>query len=247
MNARLGHGHQHTRVHTTSNPSAPSVPQCKSSKPAVVQYPGETGSKNRSQKLQKSGNVPGKTSSQSSRPPSDIGGSLNKGPYPCNICGKRYAQRQGVTRHCREIHDHPKSCSYCDFKYCRPYLYQAHLKTRHLDVVSNAAQDKATWSYRVANTASSPQQMPVLTLTPEHGQRGTETWWRPLTPPPSVVVPFAAFRSPAIQRVNHDQQSLGSAEPTIRRKRKREDAPESELRAQLTKDLDMPVRKAQSW
>jgi hypothetical protein len=64
----------------------------------------------------------------------------------------------------------------------------------------------------------------------------------------------APAREPAIQRVNHDLQPLGSTEPTIRRKRKREDAPESELRtellsaevrAQLAKDLGMPVQKMQ--
>lgn len=258
MNARLDYGHQYTRVHTTSDPSPPSISQGISSKPTATQYRGESPSRDRSQKLQKSGNVPEKASSQSSRPPAGIGGALSKGPYPCDICGKRYSQRQGVSRHYRAIHGHPNSCSYCDFKWSRPYLYKAHLKTKHRDhrrdAVSDATQDEAMWtSYRVTNTASSPQQQPVLTLTPEHGQRGgpggTETWC-PLTPPPSAAVE----RAPAIQRVDHDLQPLGSAEPTIRRKRKREDAPESELRtellsaevrAQLANDLDMPVRKVQ--
>ncbi|KAF8496831.1 hypothetical protein F5888DRAFT_1634848 [Russula emetica] len=222
MNAPLGHGCQYTRIHTTSNPQASSIPQGISSKPTVVQYLGERASRDRPQKLQKSGNVPEKASSQSPRPPAGIGGALNKGPYPCDICGKR-----------------------------------AHLKTKHSGVVSDAAQDGATsTSYRVA-TASSLQQRPVLTLTPEHGQRGgTETWWCPLIPPPSAAEEVARARLPAKQCVDHDQQPLGSAEPTVRRKRKREDAPESELRtelqsaevrAQLAKDLDMPVRKVQTW
>src|SRR6266566_9731826 len=86
----------------------------------------------------------------------------------------------------------------------------------------------------VANTASSPQQQPVLTLAPAHGQRGgAETRWCPLTPPPSAAVEVAPARSPAIQCVDHGPQPLGSAEPTIRRKRKREDAPESELCTEL--------------
>jgi hypothetical protein len=251
MNARLGHGHQYTRIHTTSNPSAPSTPPGISSKPTAVQYLGDSASRDRFRKSQKS-------SSQSSRPPASIGGSLSKGPYPCDICGKKYAQRQGIRRHYRSIHDHRNSCSYCDFEWSRPYLYRAHLKTKHCDAVSDAAQDsdEATWtSHRVANTANSPQQQPVLTLIPEHGQRGsTETWWCPLTPPPSAAVEVAPARSPFEQRVDHDPQPLGSAEPTINRKRKREDAPESELRtelpsaevrAQLAKDLDMPVRKVQ--
>jgi hypothetical protein len=236
MSARLGHGHQSTCVHTTSDPSAPSISQGTS------------------------GNVTDRASLQSSRPPAGIGGAISKGPYPCDICGKRYAQRQGVRRHYREIHDHPNSCSYCDFKWTRPYLYKAHLEAKHRDGVrvSDAAQEEPTCNYRVANTTSLPQQQPVLTLTPElseHGQRGgTETWWCSPIPPPSAVVEVTPARLPAIQRVDHDPQPLGSAEPTIRRKRKREDTPESELhtellstevRPQLANDLDIPVRKVQ--
>ena len=71
-----------------------------------------------------------------------------------------------------------------------------------------------------------------------------------------MAVDVAPARSPAIHRVDRNPQSLGSAEPTVRRKRKREDAPESELRtellatavhAQVAKDLDMPVQKVQTW
>lgn len=262
MNPHLCHGHQFTRIHTTSTPSAPSIPQGIPSNPAAVQYLGESESRDRSQKLQKSRNVPEKASSQSSRPPAGIGRTLNKGPYLCDICGKRYAQRQGVRRHYRAIHGHLNSCSYCsDFKWSRPYLYRAHLKTKHRDVVSDVAQGEATWTgYRVANTASSPQQQQVLTLTPENGQRGgTETRLCQLTPFPSEAIRVASALplSPTIQRVDHDPhwQPSGSAEPTMRRKRKREDAPGSEprtdilsteVRAQLAKDLNMLVRKVQT-
>ena len=260
MNSHLGHGHHYTRIHATSNPSAPSIPQEISSKPTAVQYLGESASRDRSPKLQKSANAPEKASSQSSRPSAGVGEALIKKPYPCDICGKRYAQQQGVRRHYRATHGHPNSCSYCNFKWSRPYLYLAHLKTKHRNVVSDAAQDEATsTSYRAANTVSSLHQQPVLTLTPELQRGGTETWWCPLTPP-SVAVDseVAPACSPATQCVDHDPQPLRSAEPTIRRKRKREveDAHESKLRtellstgvrAQLVKDPDMPVRKVQTW
>jgi hypothetical protein len=231
MNARLCHGQQYTRIHASYNPSALSIPQGVSSKPTVVQYLGESAPRGKSRKLQKSGNLPEKESRQSSRPPAGIGGALDKGPYPCDICGKRYAQRQGVRRHFREIHDHPNSCSYCAFKWNRPYIYRAHLKTKHHDVLSDAAQDEATpTSHRVVNTTSSPQRQPVLTLAPQHGkQGGTETRRCPLTLPPFAVVEIAPACSPTIQRVDHDSQPIGSAEPTIRRKRQCEDAPKSEL------------------
>ena len=257
--AHLGHGHQYTRVHATSNPSARSILQGISSKPTAVQYQEESASRDTSKKLQKSGNVPEKASSQSSPTPAGIGGALSKKPYPCDICGKRYAQRQGVRRHYREIHGHPNSCSYCNFEWSRPYLYRDHLKTKHRDVVSDAAQDEDTsTSYRVAN-ASPPQQQPVLTLTPERQRGGTETWRCPLTPP-FAAVEVAPTRSPAAQRVDHEPQPLRSAEPTMRkRKRELEDTRESKLRtvgtellsiearSQLAKDLDMPVRKVQTW
>lgn len=204
---RFGHGHQQTRVHTSSNPSAHSVPQGISSKANAVQYPGESASRDRSKKLQKLGYVPKKASSQPSRPPAGIGGAHSKAPYRCDICGKRYAQRQGVRRHHKEKHGHPNSCSFCDFKWSRLYLYKAHLETEHRDVVSDVAQDDATWTnYGDANTASSPQQQAVLTLFPEHGPHGgTETWWCPLTPPPSAVeVEVTPACSPDIQRADHD-------------------------------------------
>lgn len=258
--AHLGHGHQYTRVHATSNPSARSIPQSISSKPTAVQYQGESASRDTSKKLQKSGNAHEKASSQSSRTPAGIGGALSRKPYPCDICGKRYAQRQGVKRHYREIHGHPNSCSYCNFEWSRPYLYRDHLKTKHRDVVSDAAQDEATsTSYRVANTASPLQQQPVLTLTPERQRSGTETWRCPLTPP-FAAVEVAPTCSPAAQRVDHEPRPLRSAEPTMRkRKRELEDTRESKLRtvdtellstearSQLAKDLDMPVRKVQTW
>jgi hypothetical protein len=193
INAHLGHEHRLTLIHTTSDPSAPSIPRGISSEPTtVLSYLGESASKDKSKKLQKPGNLPQKLSSQSSQPPAGIlGETLNQGPYPCDICGKRYAQPQGVRRHYKERHDHPNSCAYCNFKWSRPYLYRAHLKTKHSDV-SDAAQDEATWtSYRAANhaTSSRQQQQPALTLTPEEGQQGgTKTWSCLLTLLPSAAV-----------------------------------------------------------
>ena len=259
MNARLGHGEQYTRIHTASNPSAPSIPQGISSKPTVLRYLGDSASSDRSQKSRKSRSVPEKASSQSrSLATAGIGGTLGQGPYPCDICGKRYAQRQGVRRHFRAIHDHLNSCLYCDFTWSRPYLYKAHLKTKHRNVVSDMTQNEATsTSHRVVNTTSSPQRQSVLTHTPEHGQQcGTETWRCPLTLPPSATVEIAPASLPAIHHVDHYSQPIKSAEPIIGRKRQREDAPESECRTKLlstevralpAKDLDMPVQKAQTW
>ncbi len=198
MNARLVHGHQYTRFHTTSSPSAPSIPQGISSISPIVQYQGGRASRDRPQKSQKMGNLPEKPSSRSSRRPAGISGTL-EGQYPCDICGKRFAQRQGVSRHYRAAHGHPNMCSYCDFKWSRPYLYKAHLKTKHRDVVSDTAQEEATSTrHRAADTSISPQQQPVFILTPEHNQRGgTEAWWYPITQLASAVVEVTPIRSSA--------------------------------------------------
>ena len=105
--------------------------------------------------------------------------------------------------------------------------------------------------HRVANTANSPQQQPVLTLTPENGQQGrTETSGRPLIPSQLAAVELPPVCPPIISHVDHDPCSV-PAGPSIRRKRKREDAselgsriefPSTELRTQLTKDSDMPTQ-----
>jgi len=56
--------------------------------------------------------------------------------HSCNICGKRYAQSQGVTRHQRETH-RASLCMYCNtFKWGRPYRYKAHLEKEHPHVAA---------------------------------------------------------------------------------------------------------------
>lgn len=246
-NTRLVHGRQYTRLHTTSTPSAPSIPQDISTSP-VLQYQGGKAPRDRPQKLQKIGNLCEKASSQSSRRPAGIG-RVPRGPYPCNICGKQYAQPQGVGRHYRAKHGHFNSCLYCNFKWSRPYLYKAHLKNKHRVAFDDVEQEGTR--HRVANTANPPQQQPVLTLTPENGQQGrTETSGRPLTPSQLAAVELPPVCPPIISHVDHDPCSV-PAGPSIRRKRKREDAselgsriefPSTELRTQLTKDSDMPTQ-----
>lgn len=54
--------------------------------------------------------------------------------YSCDICGEKYAQRQGVFRHHRKAHNNPHSCLYCEFKWSRPDQYRTHLEKWHPDV-----------------------------------------------------------------------------------------------------------------
>jgi hypothetical protein len=256
MNYRLDYGHLYAHSHATSNFSVPSISQDVSCTQTVVQYQleEESISRDRSQQSKKTGIGAEKVSlPQPSQRPTGISGAP-RGLYPCEICGKRYAQLQGVRRHYRAMHD-PSSCSYCDFKWSRPYQYRAHIKKRHRDVISDVALDEAMWArHRVAKKARCMRQQPVLALTPEHGRRdGTETGWGPLTPPPLDMATHVHL--PDFSHVGHGPHPE-SAKPTIRMERKHEDAselvlltsfPSTEERAQPAMDLDMSTRGAQMW
>jgi len=146
MNVSSLQSHQYTQ----SSNSEPSIPSGISCAPAIVQYQGQRASRGPPQQIQKQGTGQGPTtsSSRSSRRPVGVRGAHN-GPYLCNVCGKRYAQSQGVWRHYWETHD-ARLCSYCGiFKWGRPYLYKKHLQKKHADVDFHAALDEAMGAGRV--------------------------------------------------------------------------------------------------
>ena len=68
--------------------------------------------------------------------------------YSCDICGERYSQPQGVSRHRRKAHDIPHTCLCCEFTWTRPCQYRAHLEKRHPDVNSDKVLGKPAWSRR---------------------------------------------------------------------------------------------------
>ncbi|KAH9992865.1 hypothetical protein BJV77DRAFT_1067588 [Russula vinacea] len=220
-------------IFATPNFSIPSMPQDVSCTPTAVQYQAESTSRDKPQQLNKTGIGAENASSQPSQRPTDEG-EAPKGPYPA-------------------MHD-PSSCSYCDFKWSRPYQYRAHIKKKHRDVIPDVALNEAMWARRrAAKNARCIQQQPVLTLTPDPGRRmGTETWWGPLTSPPSEVVRATPAHQPAISHVDYGPQP----ESVELGEHKREDASESELRtalssteerAQRAMDLDMSARGVQIW
>lgn len=57
-------------------------------------------------------------------------------PYPCDICGKRFAQQQNVSRHQKKEHNKPHSCIVpgCEDKWNRPDEFRAHLINFHPDI-----------------------------------------------------------------------------------------------------------------
>lgn len=159
MNALFDYDHRYSGIYATFNSSAVSTPQGIPRSPTLVQYQDESVSRDRPQQFQKMSTGLEKASSQSFRQPTGAGGS-SKGPYTCDICGKRYAQPQGVRRHYRAKHN-PNSCSYCDFKWSRPYQYRTHIKKKHHDVISDSAPDKAVWTrHGVPNITKSMRKQP---------------------------------------------------------------------------------------
>ncbi|KAI9455516.1 hypothetical protein F5148DRAFT_1225801 [Russula earlei] len=85
------------------------------------------------------------TATRASRPSRKAPGVLaaSKSPHSCSVCGKTYAQRQGVRRHHRETHK-ARLCTYCySFEWGRPYRLRMHIKKRHPDVNADAAVNEA--------------------------------------------------------------------------------------------------------
>ena len=59
-----------------------------------------------------------------------------EGPYSCDLCGKRYAQQQNVSRHQKKEHNKPYSCIVpgCEYKWNRPDELRVHLISFHRDI-----------------------------------------------------------------------------------------------------------------
>ena len=69
--------------------------------------------------------------------------------YSCETCGKKFVQRQGVSRHRQEVHGNPYPCSVwgCKYTWTRPYEYGAHLEEQHPNVNPNKVLGKPRGSH----------------------------------------------------------------------------------------------------
>lgn len=151
---------RYTRTNTTTNSLVPSIAPGIPRMPSVGSYEEQRASQVQYQESQRTGTrhdvVP--VSPWSSRPPLAAGFTTRRAPmgrYPCNVCGKRYLQPQGLKRHQREAHG-ASLCIYCrDFRWGRPYLLRGHLKKRHPDVNIDAALAEATRTHRMATAEAS--------------------------------------------------------------------------------------------
>ena len=191
-NVLSNENHRRTYTEPTSNFSASSALPATSSTPAIssAQYLEQGTPRYQPQPLRRTGQGPTATSLRSLRQPAGTHG-VPRGRYPCNICGKRYSQPQGVTRHHREKHE-VRLCVHCEvYEWARPYRLRQHIEKRHPGVDPEAALEEATGTRRKATmiTRYLPQER-VFPLPFEYdGQGGAEPQLYQLTPPLAVRPP----------------------------------------------------------
>jgi hypothetical protein len=223
MTVPQGQAHQFTRVDKTldisvsSESALPGVPKT----PAAMQN-RQRPPRNLSRKSQKMGKGHVATSSRLSQRRADV---YPWRQYMCNVCGKEYAQRQGVVRHHREKHE-ASWCMYCrEFKRGRPYLrlLREHLERQHPDVDPNAAVEVVKMNGRRATvTTPYPLQEPVSFPSLGHDirVRTTSRLHPPIPPSPAVTkYPSTSLPAAAFPHVAYDPQ-FGFTEPMTRKCRR---------------------------
>lgn len=195
--------HQYAPVDTSNIFSAsPNFPTA----PVAVQSQQQSASQVESRRSQISRRRHTSTTSRPYRRRTGILGT-SKRPYACDICGKAYAQPQGVTRHHREVHQ-VSVCIYCDdFSWGRPYQLRKHLKERHPNVNPDDVLGGPIGSRRKVtqiSKCSSPQRVSTL----EHDPRGRdEPRLCPQAPLPSDVVEATLLSPPPVMSsLDYDPQ-----------------------------------------
>jgi hypothetical protein len=134
-NAPLDCSLQYPEIHATSDLLLSTLLD-NYSPPTVVQY-REGASTEIPQQFQNSGGGPTTASSRSTR-------KHKKKRYRCSICELDFAQRRGVTRHYRDVHE-DSLCLHCKgFVWHRRHQLRVHLEERHPDIHLPAALAEAT-------------------------------------------------------------------------------------------------------
>lgn len=134
-----------TDTNFTEPSTLPGIPHTQS----AIQYQEQRASQDLPHDLRRTGRRPAALPSGSSQAPGPAASGNHRAPAPagrhlCEVCGKNYAQSQGLRRHQREKHD-ASMCTHCDaFTWGRLYRLKEHLEEQHPDIDINATLDEAT-------------------------------------------------------------------------------------------------------
>lgn len=184
-----------------------------------------------------------------------------KSQFSCNICGKVYAQPQGVTRHHRETHQVSK-CMYCGvFKWGRPYQLRKHLKEKHPNVDPGNMPGRPMAFHR--KVTISPRKSPRQRVSPPTLE--LDRWDRAephpslLAPPPSEVAEVTPLSLSVMSSSDYDPFQPEHVVP-MNMIRALEEPCELELpnsahaavlpveeHAQRAGDLEMASQSGQNW
>ncbi len=207
MNTSSDPSHQYAPINSASNFSASLSIPTTSRTPTAVQHQLQSASRDRVKRFHIS------KKARSYRRRTGISGAPKR-PYSCNICGKAYAQPQGVTRHHREAHQ-VSVCTYCgDFRWGRRYQFRKHLTEWHPDVDPDVVLGRQSRCKVTVIPRYSATQQRVSTPNPEHDGRGhVDSHLFPLAPPPLAAENVIPLSPPAVMSsLVYDPQSK-PAEP----------------------------------
>jgi hypothetical protein len=180
MSASLDRSLQYPEIHATSDIAVLSTLSNNYSLPTAVQCQ-ERSSIETPRHSRNLGAGPTAALSRSPQIPSED-------RFRCNICGLDFAQRQGVTRHYREVHE-DSLCLHCEgFVWHRRHQLRVHLEERHPDVHLHTALAEATRRRRRATIKNRIQGQQYFPTAIEYDRsRWGEHLPQPLTPLPQAA------------------------------------------------------------
>ncbi len=176
--------------------------------PTAVHYQ-ERASIKISQRSQNLGKCPSAASSRSPlRPDEGREASPGRDRYWCSICGRDFAQKRGVTRHHRDVHE-VSSCLHCsDFEWHRRPELKEHIEEQHPDIHVSAALAEATRRRRIYTIIQ--KRLQGQNGSPPAIEYDGSSWGesppQPPTPPLASVLEAAPVSSPAMSCAAYDPQ-----------------------------------------
>ena len=182
-------------------------------------------------------------SSRSSRRPGGRRGA-RQGRYWCSICRLNYKQKQGLTRHHRDVHE-VSLCMYCsDFEWHRRHQLKKHLEEQHTNVDISAALSETTKSRRTATKIKTFPRRQRDSPANEHDYCDC------VSPPRRSMPPVVAKTIPVylsnMSFMDNDPQSDFS-EPAIKQFKYAHTSSSTTIEQTPPTDLSMSARSVAVW